>query len=255
MGARYHFASVDSTSTRADELTRAGERPPFWVTADRQLGGRGRLGRRWVSEVGNLYASHALVARKPVATLPQLSIVLGLAAARAIEEAAGARVRLKWPNDLMLDGHKIGGLLLDLRNVGETVVIAGFGINCAHHPRDVRYPASDLASLGHPVEPVGLFEALRPSVATALEEWHSNGFCAFRTQWLARAHGMGDRIGIATGDERIEGTVEGMDEEGRLVLREGSARRVVSAGDWLPPDAGGPHAASGCLTSGGQGLE
>ena len=141
---------------------RAGERGPLWITAARQTAGRGRRGNVWTSEPGNLYASLLLTDAAPAAHLPELCFVVALAVRDAVvRRRAGAsrrELKLKWPNDLLLDGAKLAGILIEAESVGgKTATVAGIGVNCAHHPRDIAYPATDLAAHGVSVAPDELF--------------------------------------------------------------------------------------------------
>ena len=131
--------TLGSTNAEALARARAGERGPLWVTAARQTAGRGRRGNVWTSEPGNLYASLLLTDPAPPAHLPELCFVVALGVLDAVGEAAPAlrdRLKLKWPNDLLLDGAKFAGILIEAETIGGvTAVAVGIGVNCAHHPR------------------------------------------------------------------------------------------------------------------------
>ena len=131
--------TLGSTNAEALARARAGERGPLWITAARQTAGRGRRGNVWTSEPGNLYASLLLTDAAPAAHLPELCFVVALAVRDAVGTAAPSlspKLRLKWPNDLLLDGAKLAGILIEAESVGgKTATVAGIGINCAHHPR------------------------------------------------------------------------------------------------------------------------
>ena len=135
--------TLGSTNAEALARARAGERGPLWVTAARQTAGRGRRGNAWTSEPGNLYASLLLTDRGAAAHLPELCFVVALAVRDAVggvqRRSLRARLKLKWPNDLLLDGAKLAGILIEAESVGgQTVAAAGIGVNCAHHPRGLR---------------------------------------------------------------------------------------------------------------------
>ena len=235
MSVHYHFAALGSTNSRAVELARLGEPAPFWVTADRQLAGRGRMDRNWVSEPGNLYASLLLAPDVELQRLPELSFVFAVALRRAVSSESGLRsLKLKWPNDLMAGHEKFAGLLLESsESQGRVSVVAGFGVNCAHHPSGTRTPAADLAVLGTPVATRSLFEALRTQVASAIESWLGEGFRPFREEWADNAYGIGREACISTGSRVVRGEAEGIDDAGRLVLTTKHGREYISAGDWL----------------------
>ena len=138
--------TLGSTNAEALALARAGERGPLWVTAARQTAGRGRRGNVWTSEPGNLYASLLLSDAAPAAHLPELCFVVALAvrdAVCAVAPPLASKLKLKWPNDLLLDGAKLAGILIEAESVGgASATVAGIGVNCAHYPRDTGYPAT-----------------------------------------------------------------------------------------------------------------
>jgi BirA family biotin operon repressor/biotin-[acetyl-CoA-carboxylase] ligase len=179
---------IGSTNGEALALARAGDRGPVWVTASSQTAGRGRRGRAWVSEPGNLYASLLLTDPSP----PQRAAELSFVAALAVHDAVGgrvpgvaARLALKWPNDLLIDRCKFAGILIE--GEGAAVVI-GIGVNCTHHPADTAYPATDLASAGIRATPEGVFAALSAAMVVRLDQWkRGEDFPAIRTDWLERA--------------------------------------------------------------------
>ena len=132
------YDTLGSTNAEALARGRAGERGPLWITAARQTAGRGRRGNAWVSEPGNLYASLLLTDAAPAAHLPELCFVVALAVRDALGGAApelSSRLKLKWPNDLLLDGAKLAGILIEAESLGgKTITAAGIGVNCVHHP-------------------------------------------------------------------------------------------------------------------------
>src|SRR5947209_11937916 len=140
---------LGSTNAEALNLARQGERGPLWVTARRQSAGRGRRGRAWISPPGNLYATLLLTAPAPGERWPQLSFVAALAVHDALVEVASdcrPLMAIKWPNDLLLAGAKFAGVLIE--GEGDGAVAVGIGVNCARHPADTDYPATDLAAAG-----------------------------------------------------------------------------------------------------------
>ena len=225
--------TIDSTSAEALRLARDGECGPLWITAKRQTAGRGRRGRPWVSEPGNLYASLILADPAPSERFPELSFV----AALAVHDAVGGRIPglasrlvLKWPNDLLIDRNKFAGILVE--GEGATVVI-GIGVNCVHHPANTEYPATDLATAGVRTSPESLFGPLTAAMMVRLAQWNrSAGFAAIRTDWLARAAGLGKPIRVKSGDGELAGQFDTIDETGRLVLRMADGTmQTVAAGD------------------------
>ncbi len=226
---------TDSTNDEARRLIEAGERGPLWIVAARQTKGRGRLGREWISPSGNLYASFVFGDFCETRLAPQLGFVTGVAAVRALRATAGQRdFQLKWPNDMLFEGAKLGGILLECVGAGAApVAIIGAGINVAQAPDDLPYPARALAALG-PEAPTAsaLFAAFSDALCEALDLWRGgDGFAAIREEWLRSAAGLGDDIRVALTSETIEGRFETVDSTGRLVLETAIGRRIVEAGD------------------------
>jgi BirA family biotin operon repressor/biotin-[acetyl-CoA-carboxylase] ligase len=228
---------LGSTNAEALQRARLGERGALWVVAGQQTAGRGRRGRIWVSERGNLYASLLVAAGAPAEHWPQLSFVAALAAHDAIVEvAAGLKPRLaiKWPNDLLLDGAKLAGILIEGADAGEEGAVAiGIGVNCTSHPEGADYPATDLAAAGSPVAPEALFGALSAKMLGRIAQWnHGEGFSTIRADWLARAVGVGDDVRVRLADKELTGRFEALDDAGSLVLRlPGGQATTIAAGD------------------------
>lgn len=221
-----------STNDEAMSRARAGDPGHLWITAQEQTAGRGRLGRNWVSRPGNLFASLLLIDPCPMQAAPKLGFVAGVALANALRKFAGARVKLKWPNDAVVEGAKLSGLLLEATQVdGHLACVIGIGINCAHHPDDLPYAATDLATLGVSVSAETVFAALAQELGDALARFdEGRGFAAIRQEWLGLAAGIGDTIRVS-GKEMREGRFKGLDEEGRLLLQTVQGLEVIEAGD------------------------
>lgn len=213
-------------------LARAGAAEGLWLRAETQSGGKGRQGRSWISPPGNLYASTLvrLIPGDPPA--PTLALV----AAVALDQVVGAyadpaRIMLKWPNDLLLDGAKLSGILLE--RVGDAVIV-GFGLNLAHHPEGLERPATSLLAAANVSPEPGLFVAdLAESFAHWLARWRGEGLAPIRRRWLERAHPIGTPLSASGADgASVEGLFDGLDEGGALRLRlaDGSVR-VMHAGD------------------------
>ncbi len=237
------FGEVDSTNEEAKRLIVSGERGPLWVVADRQTAGRGRLGRDWVSPSGNLHASLIFSDFDAPAVAPQLGFAAGVAAINALKKTASAgRFSLKWPNDLLLDGAKLGGILSegvsvatgDARAPYRISAVVGIGVNCAHAPADLPYPAKALGALGAGAPSAALlFEALSDAMAETLDIWAGGaGFQRLRELWLAEAAGMGEPITVTLSQgETLKGRFEAVDPSGRLIIVSQEGRRVIDAGD------------------------
>jgi BirA family biotin operon repressor/biotin-[acetyl-CoA-carboxylase] ligase len=221
---RIAFETLGSTNAEALTCARAGERGPLWVTAGRQTAGRGRRGNVWTSESGNLYASLLLTDPAPPAHLPELCFVVALGvldAATAVAPQLAPVLKLKWPNDLLLDGAKFAGILIEAESHGEpTAVAAGIGINCAHHPSGLGYPATSLAASGAAVAPDEVFQALSRALVKRLSQWNrGTGFAGIRAEWLQHAAGIGGDIVVRLPDRELSGRFETLDRMGRLMLR------------------------------------
>jgi BirA family biotin operon repressor/biotin-[acetyl-CoA-carboxylase] ligase len=235
--------SLGSTNAEALTLARAGERGPLWVTAARQTAGRGRRGNVWTSEAGNLYASLLLSDAAPARHLPELCFVVALAVRDAVCAAVPAvagELKLKWPNDLLLKGAKLVGILIEAESVGPDAVTAiGIGVNCAHHPENTGYRATDLAAEGVTVAPEAVFHALSGTMVARLEQWDRGaGFAAIRAAWLTHAAGIGGDIVVRLVDRELAGRFEALDTAGRLMLRLPSgALEAITAGDVFPVPA------------------
>jgi BirA family transcriptional regulator, biotin operon repressor / biotin---[acetyl-CoA-carboxylase] ligase len=239
------FESLGSTNEEALTRARAGEGGPLWIAAARQTAGRGRRGRRWTSEPGNLYASLLLDDPAPPALAPQICFVAALALHDAVLDTcaglAPARLKLKWPNDLLLDEAKAAGILVEGVTVGSrSAVVVGFGVNCRSHPHDTPYLATDFAAADLQLTAPALLARLGVTWTARSREWaRGQGFAAVRSAFLARVTGIGAQIEARLHDRAVAGRFEGIDERGALVLINADGERVtVAAGDVFPMLAG-----------------
>jgi BirA family biotin operon repressor/biotin-[acetyl-CoA-carboxylase] ligase len=243
---------VGSTNTEAFERAKAGEPGPLWIMARRQTEGRGRSGRHWTSEPGNLHAS--LLIRLPCAqaVVHQLSLLAGVAAIDAIRKASGAPVaglRLKWPNDVLVGEAKCAGILaesLSGGHAGEVIAVIGVGMNLAWHPAGLDRAATHLAAHGVAASPEAILEALDGTMAHWLDVWACGaGFARVRAAWLERAGPIGERLGVHAGHDRLEGTFLDLDTDGGLIIRDlhGLQRKLiygdVTLGASQPPESEG----------------
>jgi len=248
------YPEVGSTNAEALAAARAGDPGRIWFVTGHQTAGRGRRGRAWEAPPGNLAASLLMVGDRDPGTAASLGFVAGLALDEALRRVApsldvrialdgidpgrggeGDRLRLKWPNDVLLDGAKLSGILLEGEALpgGGFAVIIGIGVNVAHAPAGLPYPAVALHGLGLPVDAARLFAALSDAWTGLERLWAGGrGFGTIRRIWLDRAAGIGERVAVQLGGAAFEGTFETIDEAGRLVLRlaDGS-RRMVAAGE------------------------
>jgi BirA family transcriptional regulator, biotin operon repressor / biotin---[acetyl-CoA-carboxylase] ligase len=224
------YAELDSTNEEARRLALAGTRGPLWITVARQTAGRGRRGRQWQSPAGNLAATLLIRPARPQAEWAQLSFVAAIAVADlAARLAPSATIAVKWPNDVLAEGRKLAGILLE--TAGEALAI-GIGVNLAAHPPDTEFPAISLAALGAKAPAPGEAMALlAPAFAGWYDLWDGAGFAPIRDAWLARAAGLGQRIRARLPDSERAGVFEGIDDEGALLLNEGSRTRAIAAGE------------------------
>ncbi len=223
--------SVGSTNDEAARLADAGAPEGTVVWAREQTGGRGRRGRAWASPVGNLYTSTILRPDCPAARAAELGFVSALAVADIVPP--GRAVRVKWPNDVLVDGGKIAGILLEsaIAQTGAVQhVIAGIGINVGFAPQlpEMRYPG---AALGGSVE--AALEMFTAALAQRLAEWRREGFEAVRAHWLAKAGPLGGEVDVKLGDELVRGRFGGVDHEGALLLETSSGPRRIVSGELL----------------------
>jgi BirA family biotin operon repressor/biotin-[acetyl-CoA-carboxylase] ligase len=230
------LSDVGSTNDEALALATSGEKLPHWVTARRQLAGRGRQGAPWISEAGNLYASLLLARTFDLSQAAQLPLVTALALHDALAAILGpdAGLGIKWPNDFLLNRRKIAGILAESKILadGRPVIVIGCGVNCAHHPQDTRHRATSLLAEGYPVTSDELFAEFSRHMAGRLALWDSGaGFGDIRTAWLDRATGLGETIHVRLPRTTIEGVFAGLDPAGQLILRQATGERTISAGE------------------------
>jgi BirA family biotin operon repressor/biotin-[acetyl-CoA-carboxylase] ligase len=213
------------------------------VWAKLQTAGRGRRGREWFSNEGNLYFSIVLRLPYPIAAMTQLSFVAANAVADAISVAApkGAFVNVKWPNDVLLEGKKIAGILLE----GEAEpgqdrfrwLVVGVGVNVASHPpeQDTETPATSLAGegvRGAGLDVAALLDTLAKRFLAGLVTWRNLGFGPIRRHWLMRAKGLGGPVTVRLPNETLHGLFAALDENGALVLHmDDQTNRRITSGD------------------------
>ncbi len=213
---------VDSTNREALRRIAAGAPHGTVIQARQQTDGRGRRGRSWISPPGNLYAT--LIVRPPgEAPVAQLGFVAALGAGDALRRHAP--VRFKWPNDLMLEGRKLGGILVE---TAEGAAAVGIGINIASAPEDTETPATHLPAS---VTPDALLDDIRACFDVWYRRWRDDGFAPLREAWLQHGIGLGEPIRARLARETVEGVVAGLDADGGLLLDRDGARRVIAAGD------------------------
>jgi len=225
---------LDSTNDEARRMAEGGEAGPLWITAVRQTRGRGRRGRVWDGGEGNLAATLLLRSKAAQAVIGQLSFVAALAVAEmALQFAPDAVIQVKWPNDVLGNGKKLAGILLESgRNPEGHWLAIGVGVNLASFPTGTEFPATSLAQMGiAPPSPDIALSVLAARFAHWYDVWMSEGFETARTAWLARAGGLGTTIRARLPTETREGVFEGIDAGGALLLNEQGHVRAIAAGE------------------------
>ncbi|MGB3273944.1 MAG: biotin--[acetyl-CoA-carboxylase] ligase [Xanthobacteraceae bacterium] len=244
-GAGYRlmaFERIGSTNSEALARARAGEPGPLWLATAEQTAGRGRRERAWVAPRGNLAASILDVMDVKPGIAATLGFVAGLAVHAALREVCTLAPEtpppdfaLKWPNDVLANGAKLVGILLEAEALpdGRLAVVAGIGVNVVAAPSDTPYPAASLASLGVAASAEAVFAALSDAWAEYRGIWDDGrGFAAIRVLWLKRAAGVGEAVSVRDGRGGIDGIFETIDNTGCMIVATSDGRRVpIAAGD------------------------
>ena len=216
------FGEIDSTNLEAISRANSGGHGPQWILAARQSAGRGRSGRAWQSQPGDLAATLLFPPGCAPAELHQLSFLTGVAVHEAISPLVppDSSLRLKWPNDILTGNAKLGGILIESTLAGGiTAAAIGIGINIAGAPLLGDRPTTSLASLSVAISPRQLLCHIDAAMRHWLGVWgQGTGFPLIRTAWLERAGPIGEPISVNTGTEAISGAFAGIDETGALLL-------------------------------------
>lgn len=232
---------TDSTNEEARRRFRGGEIGPLWIAARRQTAGRGRRGRAWADLSRNLYCSGLYSLKCSPGEAAQLSFTAALAASDVCQSALMDRtVKVKWPNDVLIDGQKVCGILLESADAPGQIVqlVVGIGINIMAAPDIPERPAVSLAQLGSDLNAAAALERLVERFEHWHDVWAGEGFAPIREAWLARAHGVGQRCLVRLDKETLEGVFTDLAEDGSLILElAGGRRQLISAGDVFFPGA------------------
>ena len=231
------YDELDSTNAEARRRAEAGESGPVWITAAVQTAGRGRRGRAWSTQLGNLAATLLTTTDRPAAEAAQMSFVAALAACDLADTCLGpGAARLKWPNDVLVHGRKAVGILVEsgARPDGRLWLAVGIGVNLAHAPQDVERPATAFADhmAIRPPEPAAALAVLADAFERWRNAWTTQGFPAIAAGWSDRATGLGQRCEARLPNRTVTGVAEGLDSDGALRLRlDDGALERITAGD------------------------
>jgi BirA family biotin operon repressor/biotin-[acetyl-CoA-carboxylase] ligase len=237
------FEEIDSTNEEAKRRAEAGERGPLWIIAERQTAGRGRRGRAWDSPAGNLMTTLLLDPVCSPGEAARLSFVAALSVHDLVSNACpGQAAALKWPNDVLLEGKKCAGILLEAASAsGHTLpwVAIGIGVNLVHAPENTPFPACALSQYGATLTPDQALTRLAAAWEKWFALWREQGFSPIRTAWLERASGLAAPIAVRLASGEMRGRFAGLDADGGLMLHgEDGAMRIVTSGEVFLPVTG-----------------
>ena len=231
------YDRLGSTNDEAKRLARTGAAAWTIVTAREQTAGRGRRGRSWIAIPGNLFMTVIL---RPDCT-PQTAAQLGFVAALAVGEAVRAvvpaevSVRFKWPNDVLLDGAKVSGILLESETTERGALdwlIVGIGVNVVGHPTVGAYRTTSLlAAAAREVDAPAMLQRIAAALHSGVEAWHRYGFGTVRAAWLRHAVGVGDPIAVHLDEAPVTGRFADLAEDGALIIETEQGVRRIIAGD------------------------
>ena len=250
-GYRLHgFDTVGSTSDEASRAALAGDVGDVWFAALQQTAGRGRRGRAWETAPGNLAASVVVVPDADPAVVATLGFVAGVALSRALSEVlpqlagpvgidggdgTNVRIALKWPNDVLVDGAKLAGILLEAqKRLGpKLAIVVGFGVNVIAAPVGLPYPATSIADLGLAISAERIFAALTEHWVDCFEAWdNGRGLSEILELWRRSAAGLGAEVAVSRDGDVVRGIFETIDDAGRMIVRSTDGRRIaITAGD------------------------
>lgn len=241
LGRELHYhQDVDSTNQAAQELARLGAAEGTVVLAERQLWGRGRLGRSWHSPAGvGLYLSLVLRPALPANQVQLLTLAVAVAVIRAVAAHTSLSPEIKWPNDILISEKKVAGILTEAQAAAERIahVVVGVGINVNHTRAelgpDLEGAATSLRlELGQPVERAGLAAKLFVEIETWYEQLKQGGSLEILKEWRRHASTLGRRVRVFLGGATVEGTALDLTHEGALLVQQGNGSlSVVRAGD------------------------
>ena len=244
---RQIFDSIDSTNAEAARRVASGVLAPAWIFSHEQTRGVGRRGRHWASPKGNFSASHVFPLTVPLARAALYSFVAANALYDTCAEVLGidADLTLKWPNDVLLQGRKLAGILLETMGQGPSHLCIGIGVNLNSLPEAQTLEQGAMTPirlgdvLGSDIDPEAFLNRLAARFANQAQSFTSHGFGPTRTLWLSRAARLGETLTARTGQQVLTGTFETVDDTGALVLQAPDKRHLISAADIYFDETGG----------------
>jgi BirA family transcriptional regulator, biotin operon repressor / biotin---[acetyl-CoA-carboxylase] ligase len=225
-----HHKSIGSTNDEARRLAAEGAPHGTAIHADEQTAGRGRLSHVWFSPPGNLYLSVLLRTGQPASRCAELSFLTALAVADTVEALLPRQIRsmVKWPNDVLVNGAKIAGILLEQVN---DATIIGIGLNVLQAPSNTAYKATTIVGNGGIATVDGARDILLDRLGRHLEVWSRDGFPPIREQWLKRTYPVGAAVRANVGGQSVAGEFAGLDLDGALLLDTPTGRQRIVAGE------------------------
>lgn len=233
-----HFKTLDSTNAEATRRANAGDVEPVWISADEQTNGKGRQGRDWVSDNGNLFCTGLFHHNGDLSSVAQLSFAAALAVFDGFSEFIDVDLlKIKWPNDVLVDGKKAAGILLESGHYkGGIWVAIGIGVNVSSCPDipgyETTYMEQHIRSGGKRLSAQSVLSILAQRFEYWKNTYDENGFEPLRAAWLERAAGVGQALTARLPRETIEGVALGMDLQGALEVRTHAGKYIqIHAGD------------------------
>jgi BirA family biotin operon repressor/biotin-[acetyl-CoA-carboxylase] ligase len=246
-GPVHHFETLDSTNNLAKELAARGAPEGTVVVAEAQTGGRGRLGREWDSPPGvGLYVSLVLRPMLPPMDLPQITLTSAVAVVRAVRRVAGVAPGIKWPNDLLLNGKKLGGILTEMETESDRIrhVVVGLGLNVNNpeFPAELAATATSLTlAAGGAFSRVDLLKAWLEEFDGLYDRFLNQGFAEILAEWKGLTVTLGTEVTVRQGPRKISGLALDVAPDGALLLRTAGREIVrVISGEITPGPEAGP---------------
>ena len=236
----YYYEEIGSTNDEAFRLGLAGEPEGTALIAEKQNAGKGRMQRVWHSPAGsNIYTSIILRPQIEPAKAPQISILAGVAVAEVLDSYCPDRIKLKWPNDVLIDGKKVCGILSQIQTSASEVdfIVLGMGINVniiySQFPQEICNLATSLViETGREISRQELIISLYENLAKWYKQLLKDGFCRIKEKWLSMSPMIGEPVQVMFQEESVSGTAIGLDENGSLILLvAGNKEYKVLAGD------------------------